>query len=61
LFNPPTWLKEFQEALFSSLNERALRFIDYSAWGNQDKFESLSREDQIVWQELARVLRGSVE
>lgn len=61
LFNPPTWLKEFQEALFSSLNERALRFIDYSAWGNQDKFESLSREDQTVWQELARVLRGSVE
>ena len=42
-FKPPFWLKKFQEQKFESLNERVLRFIDYSAWGNQEKFESLSR------------------
>lgn len=60
-FKPPFWLKKFQEQKFESLNERVLRFIDYSAWGNQEKFESLSREDQIVWQEVAIMLRGMID
>lgn len=61
LYKAPQWLKKFQEEKFSAVNKRSLQFIDYSAWGNQDKFESLSREDQVVWQELALLLRGTVD
>ncbi|MFQ3547342.1 MAG: DUF6062 family protein [Termitinemataceae bacterium] len=54
----PQWIKQFQEQQFQSLLERVNRFIDLSAYGKQDQFAQLSPEDQVVWKELARTLRG---
>jgi len=55
----PTWLEKFQLESFESLLERAKRFIDFSAWGRQADFASLSEADKLVWKELATALRGS--
>ena len=57
----PKWFVEFQENKFKSLLERAGRFIDFSAWGRQKDFASLSPEDKVVWKELASTLRGSID
>ncbi|MBE6345464.1 MAG: hypothetical protein J6B32_00065 [Spirochaetaceae bacterium] len=57
----PKWLSNFQEDKFSSLIERTKRFIDYSAWGKQKEFASLSEEDKVVWKELASILRGQIQ
>ena len=57
----PKWVSSFQESKFTKLLERSNRFIDYSAWGKQKEFDSLSPEDKVVWKELAATLRGSIE
>jgi len=57
----PKWLSDFQEDKFKSLLERTNTFIDASAWGNHDKFQSLSDTDKVVWKELAQNLRGTVD
>jgi hypothetical protein len=57
----PGWLKEFQETKFNELLVRAGRFIELSAYGRQDEFAALPENDQLVWKELARLLRGSAD
>lgn len=57
----PLWLKQFQEQKFEKLLERVNRFIDLSAYGKQDQFAALSEADQVVWKELARTLRGTIQ
>ncbi|NLJ11056.1 MAG: hypothetical protein GX438_12055 [Treponema sp.] len=57
----PVWLRDFQEAKFTTLLERVNRFIDLSAYGKQDQFAALSEADKVVWKELARTLRGTVQ
>ncbi len=57
----PRWLSDFQENIFSLLLERTGRFIDFSAWGKQKDFASLSDKDKVVWKELAQSLRSSVD
>ncbi len=59
--NVPAWIKTFQEAKFKTLLERVNRFIDLSAYGKQDQFAALSEADQVVWKELARTLRGTIQ
>jgi len=57
----PSWLRDFQEQKFRTLLERVNRFIDLSAYGKQDQFAALSEADKIVWKELARTLRGTIQ
>ena len=57
----PKWLKNFQESYFAKLEERTSRFIEFSAWGRQKDFESLSDADKVVWKELAATLRSQVK
>lgn len=57
----PKWLSNFQETKFNQLEERTARFIEFSAWGRQKDFESLSKEDKVVWKEIASALRGQVK
>ena len=57
----PSWLEKFQLKKFESLLERSKNFIEYSAWGRQADFASLSDKDKVVWKELALALRGSAE
>lgn len=57
----PKWFSSFQEEIFRRLLERTNRFIDFSAWGKQEQFNSLSPEDKVVWKELAACLRSSVD
>jgi hypothetical protein len=54
----PPWLAEFQEGRFKSLLGRVGRFIELSAYGRQEEFRNLSEADQLVWKELAAILRG---
>ena len=55
---PPAWLREFHEAKFSELKKRVDNFIELSAYGRQAEFTRLPEKDQLVWKELALVLRG---
>jgi hypothetical protein len=57
----PRWLIEFHEHKFETLMERASRFIDLSAYGRQAEFVALPEQDQVVWKELARNLRGGAD
>jgi hypothetical protein len=57
----PQWLVEFHQNKFNSLMERTSLFIELSAYGRQEEFATLSKEDQLVWKELARNLRGDCE
>jgi hypothetical protein len=54
----PPWLVEFHEAKFTELYRRVNRFIELSAYGRQQEFAALPERDQLVWKELALVLRG---
>ncbi len=54
----PKWLSSYHEEKFVRLLERTNRFIDFSAWGKQKDFASLSDEDKVVWKEIAQTLRG---
>ena len=54
----PDWLKEFHESKFRGLKRRIDEFIELSAYGRQEEFFALSERDQLVWKELAEVLRG---
>ncbi|MDR0377463.1 MAG: hypothetical protein LBH70_06695 [Spirochaetaceae bacterium] len=54
----PSWLREFHESRFEALLRRTNQFIELSAYGRQDEFARLSPEDQVVWKELAALLRG---
>jgi len=56
---PPAWLREFHEEKFRSLRKRIDQFIELSAYGRQKEFSGLSEKDQLVWKELAHVLRGT--
>lgn len=58
---PPEWLTGFQEKRFERLLERAGNFVEFSAWGRQADFASLSDADKVVWKELALALRGSAD
>ena len=55
---PPAWLKEFHESKFRKLKDRVDQFIEFSAYGRQEEFASLSDKDQVVWKELAQALRA---
>ena len=55
----PLWLKEFHESKFRELKKRIDQFIELSAYGRQEEFARLAERDQLVWKELALVLRGS--
>jgi hypothetical protein len=57
----PPWLVEFHERKFASLKKRTDRFIEFSAYGREEEWKSLPEEDQLVWKELAAVLRGEDE
>ena len=57
----PVWLREFHEAKFRELKRRTDQFIELSAYGRQDEFARLPEKDQLVWKELAMVLRGGSE
>lgn len=57
----PLWVTEFHERKYGRLLERSKAFIECSAWGRQADFDALSPEDKVVWKELARTLRGSVD
>ena len=54
----PKWLSSYHENKFEMLLERTNRFIDFSAWGKQKDFASLSDKDKVVWKEIAQALRG---
>ena len=56
---PPVWLREFHEAKFRELRQRVDQFIELSAYGRQEEFSRLPEKDQLVWKELARLLRGA--
>ncbi len=56
----PEWLRVFHEKRFESLYKRVARFIELSAYGRQAEFAKLSEKDQLVWKELALVLRGNI-
>ena len=55
----PAWLREFHENKFRELMARVKQFIELSAFGRQEEFRRLSERDQLVWKELAVVLRGN--
>lgn len=55
----PKWLETFQYTKFEKLSKRVRTFIEYSAWGRQADFNSLSEKDKLVWKEIARSLRKS--
>jgi len=55
----PSWLEDFQQRKFESLLERTKTFIEYSAWGRQADFATLSDRDKVVWKEIALALRGN--
>jgi hypothetical protein len=55
---PPAWITEFHDAKFRELRKRVDQFIELSAYGRQKEFALLSEKDQLVWKELALVLRG---
>jgi len=55
---PPAWLRDFHENKFRELKRRVDQFIELSAYGRQEEFGRLCEEDQLVWKELALVLRG---
>lgn len=57
----PAWLQDFHENKFDTLMQRVNTFIELSAYGRQDEFNSLSEADQLVWKELALTLRGSMD
>ncbi|MDR2103200.1 MAG: DUF6062 family protein [Treponema sp.] len=57
----PPWLIEFHEHKFAELYRRVGQFIELSAYGRQEEFAALSEKDQLVWKELALVLRGSAD
>ena len=57
----PAWLTEFHEARFRELGKRVDQFIELSAYGRQGEFSRLSENDQLVWKDLARVLRGEIQ
>jgi hypothetical protein len=54
----PSWIAAFHEKKFAELKGRVDAFIELSAYGRQDEFRRLSERDQVVWKELALVLRG---
>jgi len=55
----PAWLKVFHENKFRELKRRVDQFIELSAYGRQEEFFRLSEKDQLVWKELALILRGN--
>lgn len=54
----PKWLRAWQEKKYQDLIRRSDVFIDYSAYGREADFKSLSEADRTVWKELATTLRG---
>ncbi len=56
----PQWLSRYHEEKYMRLLERTNTFIDFSAWGKQNDFANLCKEDKVVWKELAQTLRGMV-
>jgi hypothetical protein len=55
----PRWLRDYHETKFQELLRRTSQFIELSAYGRQEEFARLSEKDQLVWKELAAVLRGA--
>ena len=55
---PPVWIKQFHQMKFRELRARVDQFIELSAYGRQDEFARLNEKDQVVWKELALILRG---
>lgn len=53
----PKWLENFQMSKFNELYQRTSKFIEFSAWGRQDDFATLSENDKTVWKELASKLQ----
>ena len=59
--NVPEWLKNFQEQKFNDLLSRLDRFLELSAYGRRDEFDTLSEKDKIVWKEVAACLYENIE
>jgi hypothetical protein len=57
----PVWIKNFQEQKFKELKKRIDQFIEFSAYGRQNEFASLSEKDQLVWKEAAACLNENIE
>jgi hypothetical protein len=57
----PEWLKNFHEQKFNDLIRRLDRFVELSAYGRREEFNSLSEKDQLVWKEAAICLNGNIE
>ena len=57
----PDWIKNFQETKFRELKKRLDQFIEFSAYGRQKEFASLSEKDQLVWKEAAACLSENIE
>ena len=57
----PQWLTDFHDSKFRDLYGRVMQFIDFSAYGRKEDFDSLSEQDQLVWKEAAAALRGAVD
>ncbi|GHV92968.1 hypothetical protein AGMMS50268_34710 [Spirochaetia bacterium] len=57
----PKWITDFHGHKFEELIKRVNQFIEFSAYGRQDEFRSLSEKDQVVWKELAVELRGTAD
>ncbi|MDR3336725.1 MAG: DUF6062 family protein [Treponema sp.] len=57
----PQWIVDFHEEKFLALLNRTGQYIEFSAYGRQEEFAALSREDQVVWKEIAVKLRGGFD
>lgn len=55
---PPKWISDIQEGAYRDLMRRVDTFIDFSAFGRNADFATLSEADKTVWKELARALRS---
>ena len=58
---PPQWIRDFHENKFRGLMRRVEKFLELSVYGRQKEFATLSEQDQLVWKELARALRGTCQ
>jgi len=56
----PQWIKKFQEQKFKQLMKRLDQFIEFSAYGRQTDFATLSEKDQVVWKEAAACLNENI-
>jgi len=57
----PGWIKNFQDQKFKELIKRLDQFLELSAYGRRNEFDSLSEKDKLVWKEVAACLYENIE